>query len=64
MTVVLACFADGLARIKPLIIYHGTEAVPVIKRNEEHLYADGVVVKYYPTAWNNEKLMLEWIEEQ
>jgi hypothetical protein len=64
MTCRFSLFADSLARIKPLIIYHGTEAAPVIKKNEGYLYADGVVVKYNLTAWNNEKLMLEWIEEQ
>jgi DDE superfamily endonuclease len=64
MTVVLASFADGLPRIKPLVIFHGTEGAPGITKKEAHLYANGVVVKYNKTAWNNENLMLEWLEEQ
>jgi hypothetical protein len=59
MTVVLASFADGLPRIKPLIIYHGAENGR-LRETEGDLFPNGVVVKYNKTAWNNEKLILDW----
>src|SRR5882762_7594747 len=31
---------------------------------EGHLYHPDVIVKYNKTAWMNEKLMLEWLEEE
>jgi len=63
MTVVLATFADGLPRIKPLIIYHGEENGR-LQKPEGYLFPNRVIIKYNKTAWNNEKLMLEWLDEQ
>jgi hypothetical protein len=66
MTILLAIFADGIERIKPLIIYHGSDDQDRgrIQKTEGELYDSGVVVKFNQTAWNNEQLLVEWLNEQ
>ena len=66
MTILVPIFADGLIHIKPLIIFHGTptDRGGRLFHQEGHLYHPDVIVKYNKTAWMNEKLMLEWLEEE
>jgi hypothetical protein len=66
MTVLLAIFADGVVRIKPLIIYHGSEDQERgrILKIEGDKYDSRVVVKFNRTAWINELLLVEWLNKQ
>jgi hypothetical protein len=66
MTVLLAISADGVERIKPLIIYHGLEDQERgrILKTEGDKYDSGVVVRFNRTAWMNENLLVEWLNEQ
>lgn len=66
MTILVPIFADGLIHVKPLIIFHGTptDRGGRLFHQEGHLYHPDVIVKYNKTAWMNEKLMLEWLEEE
>ncbi|KAH8800641.1 hypothetical protein F5884DRAFT_862549 [Xylogone sp. PMI_703] len=63
-TLILYIFADEIQRIKPKIIFYGT-AVPSgqIYAKENHLYHPGVTVEFKLTAYNNEELFMQWIEE-
>jgi hypothetical protein len=59
-TLILYIFADGVARLKPKIIFKGTSDGRIFKE-EGHLYAPDVTVEYNKTAYNNEDLMKQWI---
>jgi hypothetical protein len=64
-TLVLYLFADGVGtRIKPKLIFHGAsgDSNRILKR-EQHLYNKGVTVEFNPTAYNTEKLLLKFIDE-
>ncbi|KAJ0129359.1 ER degradation-enhancing alpha-mannosidase-like protein 1 [Fusarium oxysporum f. sp. albedinis] len=64
-TLLLPIFADGLGRLKPKLIFEGAEPPKgkILKR-EGHLYHPGVTVEFNPTAYNNEKLVLKWLNEE
>ena len=64
-TLLLPIFVDGLGRLKPKLIFEGAEPPKgkILKR-ERHLYHPGVTVEFNPTAYNNEKLFLKWLNEE
>ena len=64
-TLVLSIFADGQGRLKPKLIFEGAEPPKgKILQREGHLYHPGVTVEFNPTAYNNEKLFLKWLNEE
>lgn len=62
-TIQLTVFADGVARVKPLIFFRGKGTGSTIT-SEQRLYDNRVVVKFNPTAYANSSNMLEWLDEQ
>ncbi|KAI8710700.1 DDE-1 domain-containing protein [Fusarium sp. LHS14.1] len=64
-TLLLPIFADGLGWLKLKLIFEGAEPPKgKILRREGHLYHPGVTVEFNPTAYNNEKLFLKWLNEE
>jgi hypothetical protein len=65
-SLVLYIFADGVSRILPKLIFHRkpTNEGGKIKERERHLYHQGVTVHLNPTAYNNEELMAQWINDE
>ncbi|RPB00518.1 hypothetical protein L873DRAFT_1564006, partial [Choiromyces venosus 120613-1] len=64
-TLILYIFADGIARIKPKIIFHGKSGDRgVIRQKEQHHWHPGVTVEFNETAYNNEELFLRFIDEE
>ncbi|RFU23983.1 hypothetical protein B7463_g12354, partial [Scytalidium lignicola] len=56
---------NGIQRIKPKIIFHGTvRPSGQIYTKEKHLYHLGVTVEFNPTTYNNEELFMQWIDEE
>lgn len=62
-TLILYIFADGISRIRPKLIFHGTSGEN-IRRREGHLWHTGVTVEFNDTAYNNEQLFLDFIESE
>lgn len=63
-TLMLAVFADGICRIKPVIIFHGTEDETqqnIYYGKEKQHYDNRVIVWFNQTAYTNEQVMLKWI---
>jgi hypothetical protein len=60
-TLLLCLFADGIDRVKPLLVYHSSadDLKNKLRGSEGHLYHLGVIVKYNETAWINEALIIE-----
>ena len=58
-TVQLTVFADGKARVKPLLIFHGTGLR--ITAGEKRQYDGRVVVRFQENAWCDEEMMKFWI---
>lgn len=64
-TVILYIFADGVSRIPPKLIFHGTAGPNgQIFKQEGHLYSGGVTVEFNETAYNNQGLFQKWIVEE
>jgi SAP domain/DDE superfamily endonuclease len=65
-TLIPILFADGAYRLRWILIFHGTpsEEGGRIWKEESHLYAPDIIVKFNNTAYNNEKLFAEWIREE
>ena len=64
-TLILYIFADGIQRIKPKLIFHGVSGpTNRILKQESHLYSPDVTVEFNSTAYNNEGLFKQWIEEE
>jgi hypothetical protein len=60
----LTIFADGVARVKPLIIFRGKENSSWAPRaREAKRYDSRVVVKFNPKAYANTAIILFWLEE-
>lgn len=57
-TLVLCIFADGISRIPPMIIFHGTGRR---LRGERERYHNDVLVEFNPTAYMNDKLFEQYI---
>ncbi|KFA79687.1 hypothetical protein S40288_10060 [Stachybotrys chartarum IBT 40288] len=62
-TLVLYIFADGIARLKPKLIFKGSPTGRIFAV-EGHLYSPDVTVEFNETAYNNEVLFQRWIEEE
>jgi hypothetical protein len=65
-SLILYIFADGVSRILPKLIFHGkpTNGGGKIEEQESHLYHQGVTVHFNDTAYNNEELMAQWIDDE
>lgn len=68
-TLVLAIFADGVMRIKPLILFKGEEILRKIhhinnRAIEMARYDPRVIVQWNPNAYANESVLITWILEQ
>ena len=64
-TLILYIFADGIQRIRPKLIFHGTAGPSgQIYKQEGHRYSKEVTVAYNETAYNNEELFDEWIDKE
>ena len=65
-TLILYIFADGIPRISPTVIFHGTptELGGQIEAAEGAQYAPGIIVQYNKTAYNNEDLTTGFITKQ
>ncbi|RFU36305.1 hypothetical protein B7463_g152, partial [Scytalidium lignicola] len=64
-TLILYIYVDGIQRIKPKLIFHGIAgASGQIYNKEKHLYHPGVTVEFNSTAYNNEELFMQWIDEE
>jgi hypothetical protein len=55
-------FADGLQRVKPLLIFHGKGSQNSRLKAEAARYHPGVHVKFNPKAYANEDISLWWIQ--
>lgn len=62
-TLVLYIFSDGVCRLKPKLIFHGVPG-GVIQTAESSLYDPRVTVVFNESAYNNEKLFTQWIDEE
>ena len=62
-TLVLTVFADGLPRVKPKLIFHGVPGGQIWER-EHQLWDPRVTVELSETAYNNEKLLLDWLRHE
>ena len=62
-TLILYIFSDGIPRIKPKLIFHGKTG-DNIRKQEGHLWNSGVTVEFNPTAYNNEDLFLQFIDQE
>jgi len=60
-TLVLCVFADGIARIPPVLIFHGKGSARM--NAERQLYDPRVSVEFNPTAYNNKQLFLKYIDQ-
>ena len=58
-TVQLTVFADGVPRVKPLLIFRGKGLR--IKSSEKQQWDKRVAVDFQPSAWCDEQVMLTWI---
>jgi hypothetical protein len=64
-TLMVYISADGIARCKPLIIFHGSEGKKTKPIRDEMLkYDQGVKVVWNKEAWANEKVMIQWLRDQ
>jgi DDE superfamily endonuclease len=65
-TLILYIFADGIPRINPNIIFHGTTTKSGGKLEvlEGDKYAKGVSVHFNKSAYNNEGLIERWLNEK
>jgi hypothetical protein len=63
-TIQLTVFADGISRVKPLIIFRGAASSSTAPRQkEEKQYDSRVVVKFNPKGYANEDTHLYWLEQ-
>lgn len=61
-TIQLTIFADGVARVKPLIIFRGAEEARAPRKKEEAQYDPRVVTKFNPKGYANNAIILFWLE--
>lgn len=62
-TLVLYVFADGVKRLPPKLIFHGTPG-GIIDHRERAFWDPRVTIEITESAYNNEKLLLKWIEQE
>ena len=58
----LTIFADGVARVRPLVIFRGKGLRITCK--EQEAWDRRVQVAFQPKAWCDESMMKKWISEQ
>jgi len=58
-TVQLTLFADGIPRVKPLVIFRGTGKRIALR--ERLKYDKRVGVRFQKKAWCDEKVMTDWV---
>ena len=64
-TLQILVHADGIARCKPLLIFHGKTGIQHSRiAAESRQYDSRVVVKFNEKAYANEAIVLEWIKNQ
>jgi hypothetical protein len=61
-TLQVCAFADGINRLKPLLIFHGVEKGDSRRREEEKRYSPDVKVLWNPKTYANEGTMLYWLK--
>ena len=61
-SVQLTIFADGVPRVRPLVIFRGKGLR--ITRKEQEAWDRRVQVAFQPKAWCDESMMKKWISEQ
>lgn len=61
-SLLLSIFVDGINRILPLIIFHGTGRGSLVLR-EPPQYHSGVIVEFNEEAYMNDQLFLKYIEQ-
>lgn len=59
-TVQLTIFADGIKRVKPLIVFRGKGLR--ISQKEKHLWDSRVTVRFQDNAWVDENVMTFWVQ--
>lgn len=62
-TLVLYIFADGQPRIKPKLIFHGVPGGKIWQQ-EHQLWDPRVTVELSESAYNNEELLVTWLEKE
>jgi len=62
-TIQLTVFADGIPRVKPLIIFRGQEIGPTVVQEMES-YHRRVVVKFNAKAYSNAENLLEYLQNK
>jgi hypothetical protein len=64
-TLILYIFADGISRISPKIIFHGSSSERgTILKIESHQYHPDITVEINETAYNNEILFQQFLSEE
>jgi hypothetical protein len=63
-TLILTVFADGIGRVKPVLIFHGKLDSNRTRDREKTRYHPGVEVILNKEAYNNEEVMAWWLETQ
>ena len=58
----MTIFADGVARVRPLVIFRGKSLR--ITRKEQEAWDLRLQVAFQPKAWCDESIMKKWISEQ
>ena len=61
-TVQLTAFADGISRVRPLVIFRGQGKR--ISKKESDAWDSRVKVMFQPNAWCDEEIMKAWIESE
>ena len=61
-SVQLTIFADGVARVRPLVIFRGKGLR--ITRKEQEAWDRRVQVAFRPKAWCDESMVKKWRSEQ
>ena len=60
-TLIVYIFADGIKRCKPTLIFYGSDTT---KSREEFFLDPRVNIEYNEKAYNNEELLLHWLETE
>lgn len=60
-TLQVCVFADGIQRVKPLLIFHRNPIGKAPCRTEEKLYDPGVKVAFNKTAWADARNLKDWV---
>lgn len=61
VTLQLCVFADGVFRVKPLIVFHSPS--PIARHEERLSYSPEVEVDFNPSKYSNDDIILHWIRQ-